>query len=221
MQKRVLLTVGRRWWLGLAAGCCVAALASMQLTAQTTTNYDRVEEDWEIVVNEPASNTNAPQLINTISPTWHNQGQYAIFEVNHITQPVYEQGGWQLQRWYGDIYRTARTSTPAAVLSTPGETITYTLALSVTSGVLKYELLNGQSQSWGAFGGPNENLSVASLYSNLNGYSTSLSVNNAKVGFASHRVARFALKEVRWYSGGSLVQTDSTVHEIPVLGSGT
>jgi hypothetical protein len=115
---------GRPWgWLGLAVGGVAVALATLQLTAQTTPSFDRVEEDWEIVVTEPEPATNAPQLINVISPTWHTQAQYAIFEVNHITQPTYQQGGWQLQRWFGDIYRTARTSTPAAVLSTSGETI--------------------------------------------------------------------------------------------------
>jgi len=203
---------------GLLVAGVAALLASAQVVAQTSPTYDRIEEDWEIVVNEPDPATNAPQLINVISPTWHLLGQYSVFEVNHITQVDYQAGGWQLQRWNGDTYQANRTSTPAAVLSTTGETLHYTLAMSVNDGVLKFMLLNGTSQSWGNFGGSSEQLSVNAPVSNLNGYRTSLSVSNARVGFAGHRVGRFALKEVRYYSGGTVVLRDTEVHEIPIQG---
>jgi hypothetical protein len=197
----------------------VGLLAATQLTAQSTPSYDRIEEDWEIVINSPDERTVAPQLVNVISSTWHTETQHAVFEVNHATQPTFAQGGWQLQRWYGDIYRSARTSNPATVLSTPGETVTYTLSMEVTDGVLKFSLINGHSLTWSNFGGPSESLSVASLVSNLNGYRKSLSVSNAHVGFAAHKVNRFRLKEVRYYSGGVLVQQDTTAVDIPIPSS--
>lgn len=220
MSKSKGSSSGRLAVLSVFAAGIAAVVAASQLTAQTGPDYDRIEEDWEIVISTPEPATNAPQLINVISSTWHTNTQHAVYEVNHATQPSYAQGGWQLQRWYGDIYREAKTSNPATVLSTPGETVSYTLRMEVTSGVLRFTLLNGNSGTWGAFGGDSQHVQVSSLVSNLNGYSKSLSVDNAKIGFGGHRVSRFALKEVRYYSGGVLVNTDSTVHEIPIPGAG-
>jgi hypothetical protein len=218
---RTIWRSSRRFaWLGVLGLALAAVLAAPQLTAQSTPDYDRIEEDWEIVINEPDARTVAPQLVNVISSTWHTSSQHAVFEVNHATQPSFAQGGWQLQRWYGDLYRAARTSNPATVLSTPGETVRYTLAMEVKEGYLKFTLLNGNSLTWGDFGGPSESLSVSSLVSNLNGYRKSLSVDNAHVGFAAHKVNRFTLKEVRYYSGGTLVQQDTTAVQIPIPGAG-
>src|SRR4051794_29185439 len=77
----------------------------------------RVEEDWRIEFGSPDPETNAPQVIMTISPWANLDGPHAVFEVNHKTQPNYSAGGLQLQRWNGDNVVEYKSSHKGNVLS--------------------------------------------------------------------------------------------------------
>lgn len=206
-MKRIL------WLTGLA----VVVISAKEASGQTYVPYDRIEEDWEVVIGEPSPEDEAPQILNVFSPGGTYDSSYYIFELNHSTQPDYHAGGMQLQRWTGDWVRDWRTLSNANQLSYPGETITYTLRMRLQDNYLYASVRNGQSQTWGQFGGFSQ-LGVAHWtdLTDLNGYRTSSSTAKSRIGFASHRVVRFVLKEVRYYSNGELVSTDDAdvvVHE--------
>jgi len=176
--------------------------------------YDRIEEDWEVVIGEPDPDTHAPQLINVISPTLTLSQDYAVMELNHGTQPEYFEGGLQLQMWCDDEYHSNYTPRPSLLLSIPGETIRYTMAMSIEQGQLKVRVRNGTSTSWGSFGGDSLVVSCPARQPHLKNYSTSLSVAKSRVAFAKHRVEKFALKRVRYYHNDNLVKTDETVRQV-------
>jgi hypothetical protein len=189
--------------------------ASPTIALAQSTAIDRVEEDWELVIGEPDPNVEAPQVINILSPNGTTYGNYFLLELNHGTQPEYILGGRQLQHWFGESFRSQVTASAPGVLCIADEPIRYTLALSVNDGVMKCEVRNGQSVSWGEFGGTSsDRLTTSTGLNSLNWYRTETSLSGAKIGFGSFRVSRFRLVEVRKYSDNQLVSRDTTSHVV-------
>jgi len=188
--------------------------------AETPTNVTRVEEDWELVIGEPSTDDTAPQIMSFISPTNRVDAECAVLELNHSTQPDYLDGGVQFQRWFGDFERIWRTPHTQNRLAIPGEKINYTMTMRIESGLLKFGVRNGTSQTWGTFGGTSEqwNSSVASQYANLDSYSPAVSTKYSRVGYAANRVQKFSLKEIRYYRNDELVLKETgerIVYETP------
>lgn len=200
------------WWTGILL---VVATAGT-LAAEDTPQYDRIEEDWEVLISEPSQEDEAPQILNVLSPGGTYDTSFFVFELNHCTQPDYTAGGMQLQRWTGDSLRSWTVPQNVGKLSYPQETISYTLRMRLFDEYLSVSVRNGHSETWGDFGGTDLRLYSWTDLHNLNGYRTSHSTAKSRIGFASYRVTKFLLKEVRYYSHGELVQTDETdvvVHE--------
>lgn len=177
---------------------------------------DRVEEDWELVISEPSPEDEAPQILNVISPNGTQDNDFFVFELNHCTQPDYTAGGLQLQHWVGQEVQSWRTINDSSKLTTPQETITYTLRMRLLGDLLSVSVRNGESETWGSFHSDPLRITHDTSLNNLNGYRSSNSVAKSRVGFASYRVTRFVLKEVRYYSNNVLVKTDEAdqvVHE--------
>lgn len=171
----------------------------------------RVEEDWELVVGEPLADNCAPQVINVISPTGNLSGKYGIFELNHRTCGDYGPGGMQLQIWEDETLRGYISPTRCDLLNTPSETVTYTVKMSALEGTLSVEVKNGNSTTWGQFGGDSSlRLATSTSVNDLSGYDPALSVSSSRIGYAQNRVVRFVQKEVRYYSYGTLISTDTT-----------
>lgn len=173
---------------------------------------DRIEEDWSLVLGEPDAENDSPQILNVISPFGTTEGEHAIFELNHCTQPEYLSGGLQLQRWTGPDTCVATTRTiDRGTLAIPSEEITYTMRMTLSDGKLYYSVRNGVSQTWGTFGEYGQyRLSVPTAATTLSGYRPDFSATESKVAFGSHRVKSFKIKQIRYYSLGQLVATDST-----------
>jgi hypothetical protein len=176
----------------------------------------RIEEDWVINVREGNQMDGTPQLSCVISPVGDLTGQHAVFELNHTSLPEFVAGGMQIQAWNGDMEVASGTSPQAGRLQHANETITFTVVMEITNGTLSIEIVNGASQSWGAFGGQGYLKVVKSTnLNNLSAYSSLVSVENAGIGRASHQVDAFMLSEVRSYdAGGVLLNMDST--DLPV-----
>jgi hypothetical protein len=177
---------------------------------------DRVEEDWELVISEPSPDDEAPQILNVISPNGTQDNDFFVFELNHCTQPDYTAGGLQLQHWVGQQVQSWENIDDSTKLAIPQETITYTLRMRLYGDLLSVSVRNGESQTWGQFDSDPLRIVHDASVIDLNGYRSSNSVAKSRIGFASYRVTRFVLKEVRYYSGTQLVQTDDTdyvVHE--------
>ncbi|MBI2480844.1 MAG: hypothetical protein HYV60_20120 [Planctomycetia bacterium] len=75
---------------------CLLVLSTLPGFASEPVTVVRIEEDWELVVASPDSNSTAPQVSCTISPLSHVDSIHAAFELNHQSQPEFSAGGLQL-----------------------------------------------------------------------------------------------------------------------------
>jgi hypothetical protein len=177
----------------------------------------RIEEDWELVVNQPDIGDNGPQVTCAISPS-SMDAVYAAFDVNYCTQPAYSPGGLQLHTWDPFDPIVTQDFPATTMLATPDETITWTMRMRVSEGWLKFKIVNGQSETWGAFASP-RSIAIPTQLTSLDSYSPGVSVAASGVSFASNLVVSLKLKAVRWYdASGNLIQqvTDpQVVHPKP------
>ena len=117
----------------------------------STPTLVRIEEDWELVVSSVVPNRSCPQICCVISPTGNLDGVYATVELNHHSLLTNESGGLQLQVWEGQARLGPVKAVSVGSLSS-ADTITWTTSMRVKDGALTFELLNGDSTSWGKFG---------------------------------------------------------------------
>jgi hypothetical protein len=188
----------------------VVSLASI-LSADVSRAGDvvRVEEDWTLVVGQPDGNLNAPQVTTGMSPLSEFDSAYVVFNVNHRSQPKYVPGGLQLQLWTSDVPLLSDDDPHNEVMNTTGETVTWTQQMTLQNGVLTVAV-NGNSQTWGAFGGGGAlQASVSASFANLNGYRPSTSIANSGVSFAPNRVQSLTLTAVRYYTSDGQVIVDN------------
>lgn len=206
----------RSLFRGTALGLTVIALGwgSLCTQVQAVPAAARVEEDWELVVNEPDPNNNGPQVTCTISPQ-NVLTAYAAFDINYQTQPEYSAGGLQMHVWNPYTPIVKKDFPVSGMLSRANETITWTQSMSLVEGVLKFKVLNGQSTTWGEFGSESQAITVYTTLADLSGYDPNVSVQNSGVSFASTLVGSLTLKAVRWYDvAGTLVQEVTTPRQV-------
>ena len=83
--------------------------------------------------------------------------------------------------------------------------------MSLHDGNLTFKVINGQSQTWGRFGGRGQSVTVGSQFSDLSGYDPNVSIANSGVSFASNLVSSLTFVAVRWYdSSGTLIKQTTT-----------
>jgi hypothetical protein len=195
-------------WVGGSFACFLLFTTSAQ-AVDVPDGVTRVEEDWELVVSDPDDDYNSPQITCTMTPSGGTGGLHVTFELNHRTQPDYINGGMQLQMWCGETFWGVSPGAWNYSLHHDGEVVRWTQRMKVTPTSLTFEVDNGESESWGDFGGGG-NLSVTSAASlaNLSGYSPDVSAALSGVGFGSTRVSSLKIKRIRYYAGDELVATD-------------
>lgn len=185
----------RPLWMGVGA----LVFLTWGPIASGQSHLVRVEEDWELKVATPDVDSNSPQVVCTMTPTPGLDDLYMTFEVNHRSDSYYVAGGVNLLIWRGERHVTTRSTQNIAALALDGETITWTQSLEVKDGLLTFEVLNGQSTTWGAFGGSEKlKVSAATSLPDLNGYSPYSSMRHSGVTFASACVESLRLKRVRF-----------------------
>jgi hypothetical protein len=188
--------------------CSVAAAAGTSATVA-------VEEDWELVVGEPDPDTLAPQATVVISPIGNPDAVYVALDLNHHSQFEFSSGGLQLQLWSNNQPLQTANSHANGRLQKNNETISWTQRMSVESGNLTFAVVNGNSDTWGSFGGGGElSIAVGTSLSDLSGYTPDVSVQNSGIGFASNRVKSLTLKKVRRIDATGNVVEDSTEHVV-------
>lgn len=208
-------TLTRSWpfcWIFVVAfllGCTGVAWA------QSGPNVVRVEEDWELVVGQPAPSRNAPQIVTMISPLGHVESFHATLQLNHHNIPTYAPGGLQFEVWEGEVALLERKFPNQSFLNTPGETIRWTQVMELNGVALKFEITNGSSTTWGSFGGQGylRDIVVTTLH-NLNAYSPEISVANSGVSFSGNRVQSLVLKRVRLFTSSGEVIEDATARVV-------
>jgi hypothetical protein len=158
----------------------------------------KVEEHWELRVGEPDGNLSAPQVTMTMSPTSEMDHRYFVFTLNHRTSPQYAAGGLQVQSWLGGNLGITRSGEQTGTLHNNDEVIRWTQKLYFYDGDLVFKVSNGESQSWGTFGGYSLRLQTPTELTNLNDYRPGLSIEESGVGYAGNRVQSLVLTRLVW-----------------------
>jgi hypothetical protein len=198
----------------LACDCMTAPEPGMPV-ANSTDPVMQIDEEWELVVTVPDGPLAAPQIQTVMSPFQNINGFFICFLVNHRNNPELAVGGLEVQFWYGDEQLGSRRVERDGV-AIPKETITWTQRLmirgSLGSRYVCFRVVDGDSESWGPFGGTEPlHMNLDTSQNDLSGYSSNFSVANSGVFFSSNRVARLVLKSVRGYSeSGTLVFQETT-----------
>ncbi len=205
-----------RRFLGIAGAAPLAALSGPGVIPSilgqdgATGNTIRVEEDWYVKIGTPEPEADSPQISTVIAPSWSLWGKYAVFDMNCATQPGFSSGGVQLQMWQDDGIIQTCSNTNWDSIHVVDEEIRYTSAMSIVNGNIVFEILNGSSTSWGAFGTGELKLQASTWRDNLNWYDPNFTTWNSRIGFASHRVRRFILERVRYTRSNGTSMLDNT-----------
>jgi hypothetical protein len=204
-----------RFCLMAAVGGLAILLGAANSAAQTPTGVARVEEDWQLVIDQPDINNDGPQVTCVISPQTVD-AVYAAFDINFHSQPDYTPGGLQMHVWDPiDPIQTCEFPV-SGVMQQVNETVSWTQTMTLFNNVLLFQVVNGASQTWGSFGGSGSWLAVQTSLTDLDAYDSSESLDNSGVSYAGNRVQSLTLVAVRWYdSQGHLIQqntTPQTVH---------
>lgn len=195
--------------LAVAGLALVGFLSAVPASAESGPTITKIEEDWVVQVGDPDFGSTAPQISIVTTPYDSLTKPYTVLEINNVTLPDYYGGGLQLQSWVSNVNVSSVNHSSLSSLAIPDEEIKFTMRMSIYAGRVRVRVTNGQSQTWGTFGGRGMSLGLESELTNLNGYSPSRSVQFSRVGYAPNRVKLLQLKEVRYYSGTTLVKTDS------------
>lgn len=195
---------------GGALACIIGlaiALATSSPVLAGPNDVVAVEEHWALQVSRPDAQRSTPQITMLMSPTGTVQSVYFQFTLNHANVATYAPGGLQVQSWLAGIAVHQRATDINVALDRPNEVIRWTQRLSLLNGNLRFQVCDGESETWGTFGGDDLTLDVATLQANLNSYRPSLSLNGARVGFAENCPVSLILTKVAWLT------EDGQVHE--------
>jgi hypothetical protein len=192
------------------AGILLASpMGTISAAEQNPNAVTRVEQDWELDVNEPASESCSPQFHTVISPYGTLDGLYFQVTWNYQELPDVVEGGLQLQVW-GGAEDFASRNAGDGYLSNDTERVSWTATLLTDHQHVTFGIENGYSQSWGSFGGETMRVRTQRPLDSLDGYSTDVTTANSWITFGSNRVNRLTLKEVRRYrEDGTLLSRDT------------
>jgi hypothetical protein len=219
-MPRIITLTARACWVGTLTVLAMALCTAVAL-GQTDREVVRVEQDWELVVGTPDPASDGPQVTCVTSPVGNVESLHATLEVNVQTLGCYAPGGLQLQLWDGESPVSDHASHNHAVLSTPGETVTWTQSMEVRDGLLIFAISNGNSVTWGQFGRSGYfSVWTPTTLVNLNGYNSDVSVHSSGAGFADNRVQSLMIRRVRYYTstGEQIEDTEpEVIHSQPAV----
>jgi hypothetical protein len=195
------------------ASCLILPLASR---AQSSDAPDRVEEDWELVIAQPAVFAEGPQMTTTMSPVADNSVTFVAFNLNYADTP-YRPGGLQVQVWAPKRI-IAQSSQKIAQCNTANETISWTQSMKVSAGRIYYSITNGSSTTWSNFGqGSNLDVNYSTTLTDLTQYSPAYSAANSGAGWMPDHLSSMRLVRVRYYHGETLLSTDNSPRSVTLV----
>lgn len=199
----------RRPFLPRYAAALIAVVGVFVIASVVRAESSRVvlvEEHWELRIAQPDYDRSAPQTTMVMSPTGNVDGLHFLFTLNHGTVPEYAPGGLQVQQWNGDYFVSSRTASEGVTIDTSEELIHWTQRISLQDGHVKFQIRDGESDTWGSFG-DGLTLWVDSSQSSLNSYRPSVSLSESQVNYAENRVTSLTLTKLVW------VTEDGQTHE--------
>ena len=177
---------------------------------------DRVEEDWQLVIQSTDVPSAGPQITTTMCPGPLQDHPDVNFNLNYRGGPQFLPGGLQIEVFDGQDVLTT-TASRNEPLATDGETITWTQRLYLSAGTVSYQVQSGKSTTWGNFGTNELSVAFTSSLTDLTGYSPEISISKSGVGWQSNHVTSMQLIQARYYSGDTLIKTDSTARAVHLL----
>lgn len=160
----------------------------------------RIEEDWELVINEPDQLVNCPQLTIYLTPDFERSDMYFQLQLNHAADANFSGGGFRVSALQNEWSVDEARSLTRALLSVDDDVVRWTSVMAVHNGEVLFAIKNGSCQSWGTFGGPEYLLRMpAEGLQDLSRYTPVQSAEDVDVGFGSNRVQSLILKRVRAY----------------------
>ncbi|MDE0862773.1 MAG: hypothetical protein OSA98_03230 [Rubripirellula sp.] len=173
------------------------------LFASDATVY-KVEEDWEMVVNEPDVSNNSPQITFFTSPGHGFDDSYFQLQMNYHADEAYSSGGFHVASVHqGRTVDEARSVTRKS-FSTDDDVVRWTSVMAVINNQALFAIRDGYGREWGHFGGPNYLVRmVSSPVPDLSTYQYQQSLQSVDIGFGRNRISRITLKAVRlFYTDG-------------------
>jgi hypothetical protein len=200
----------------------LAFLAAIGTVPSSAAPPDRIEEDWQVVIAAPNPTAVGPQITTSMNPTVDPDAALVTFYLNYRAYPSWKPGGLQSTA-FGAV--KDNSSEPLVldsntqgneICETASETITWTQRMTVSGGTLHYNIVDGQSTTWGVFGQGVGTLGVSmpTALNDMSEYSPDMSVKTSGVSWQSNLVTSMALLRVRYYSNGTLISTDTTPRTI-------
>ncbi|MFG0289637.1 MAG: hypothetical protein ACF8CQ_15765 [Rhodopirellula sp. JB044] len=171
----------------------------------------RIEEDWELKLNQPDPEANSPQLNIYMTPDSTRLESYFQLQLNHAAEAGYSAGGLRVCAVENDTPVSDSRSLSGSLLSYDGDVVRWTTVLMIRDGELYFAIKNGSSRSWGEFGGPEYLLRLsAGEMRDLSRYTPRQSVSDVDIGFGRNRVQSLTLKTIRAYrEDGTSVTVDA------------
>jgi len=189
--------------IGLAAAMltlCSLPAANSNEPALAGEPWVRVEEDWELVVNEPDELVHCPQLTIYLTPDVNRSDMYFQLQLNHAAEASFSGGGFRVSALQNEWSVDEARSQTRALLNVNNDVVRWTSVMAVHNGEVLYAIKDGSCQAWGAFGGPEYLLRMpAEGLQDLSRYTPVQSAEDVDVGFGSNRVRSLILKRVRAY----------------------
>jgi hypothetical protein len=172
-----------------------------------------IEEHWELEVGQPDAGSSGPQVCMVMSPSEDLTSDYFILTINHHSEPEYIPGGIQVQQWYGDEMLASKVGPQEGTLHHSDEIVRWVQRTAIADGKLTFEILDGQSTSWGAFGGQGHlRFSINTHLATLNGYRPAVSLGDSGVSFGGNRVRSLTLTKIRWFdSAGNAYELNAPI----------
>ncbi|MEQ8209069.1 MAG: hypothetical protein RH917_04490 [Lacipirellulaceae bacterium] len=200
----------------IAVAWSVAVVVFIGLTAQTQAlEVVAIEEHWELKVGQPDGGVSGPQVTMIMSPTNDIDHDFFVYTLNYRSDPDFTAGGMQVQRWYGEDFEDSRNGSPNGMLHYTDETVTWVqrLELDTANNSLTFDVNNGTSESWGAFGNQGYmRFTINSTLANLNNYRPAVSITGSGVNFGGNRVKSLILTKIRWWDAeGNMYEMEAPI----------
>ncbi|MGV3486543.1 MAG: hypothetical protein ACO1RT_19150 [Planctomycetaceae bacterium] len=183
-------------------------MSNLQVCSANEPRIYRIEEDWELVINEPDAASNSPQVTFSTYPDAGLDGHCFQLQMNYAADTEFSAGGFHVAAVKNDSMVDEARSQTRSVLSTNGDRIRWTSIMAVIDGDALYAIKDGFGTQWGSFGGPEY---LVRMYStptaDLSGYTPQKSLDAVDIGFGANRINSITLRQVRSYYTDGRVET--------------
>jgi len=160
--------------------------------------WSRIEEDWELRLNQPEAISNSPQITIYMTPNVSKLATYFQLQLNHAADVNFSEGGFRVSAIVDETALDGARSGTQGLLTYDGDIIRWTSVMAVRDNQIYFAIKDGTSMSWGDFGGPEYLLSIPSgEIKDLSGYTPKQSIKDVDIGFGRNRIEALTLKRVR------------------------